>query len=111
MSDITRRNFLKLGGGVAAGAASLASGNILGAEQAVDAGRTTLPYPRQLVGKAPGLQPGTPVFFTYPDADSPCALLKTGQAVPGGVGPDKDIVAYSTLCSHMGCPEIGRAHV
>jgi arsenite oxidase small subunit len=104
MSDITRRNFLKLGGGVAAGAASLASGNIFGAEQTVDAGRTTLPYPRQLVGKAPGLTPGAPVSFTYPDADSPCALLKTGQAVPGGVGPDKDIVAYSTLCTHMGCP-------
>ena len=27
-----------------------------------------------------------------------------GTAVPGGVGPDKDIVAFSTLCTHMGCP-------
>ncbi|MEJ2360232.1 MAG: arsenate reductase (azurin) small subunit [Gammaproteobacteria bacterium] len=104
MSDITRRNFLKLGGGVAAGTASLVSGNLFGAEPAVTAGRTTLPYPRQLVGKAPALRPGTPVSFTYPDADSPCAIIKTGQPVPGGVGPDKDIVAYSTLCTHMGCP-------
>jgi len=104
MSDVTRRNFLKLSGGVAAGAASLASGNIFGAEKTVDAGRTTLPYPRQLIGKAPSLTPGTPVSFTYPDESSPCALLKTGQPVPGGVGPDKDIVAYSTLCTHMGCP-------
>ena len=104
MSDITRRNFLKLGGGVAAGAASLTSGNILGAEQKLDAGRTTLPYPRQLVAKAPGITPGAFVSFTYPDADSPCALIKTGRPVPGGVGPNKDIVAYSTLCTHMGCP-------
>ena len=22
----------------------------------------------------------------------------------GGVGPDGDVVAYSTLCTHMGCP-------
>jgi arsenite oxidase small subunit len=27
-----------------------------------------------------------------------------GQAVSGGMGPDQDIVAYSILCNHMGCP-------
>ncbi len=26
------------------------------------------------------------------------------RKVPGGVGPDGDIVAFSTLCTHMGCP-------
>jgi arsenite oxidase small subunit len=31
-------------------------------------------------------------------------LLKTGSRVEGGVGPDGDIVAFSTLCTHMGCP-------
>jgi arsenite oxidase small subunit len=30
--------------------------------------------------------------------------VKTGKPVPGGVGPDADIVAYSSLCTHMGCP-------
>jgi arsenite oxidase small subunit len=30
--------------------------------------------------------------------------LKMGAPVPGGVGPDRDIVAYSTMCTHMGCP-------
>ena len=29
-------------------------------------------------------------------------LLKLGQAVEGGVGPDSDIVAFSTLCPHKG---------
>jgi len=104
MSDISRRNFLKLGGGIAAGATSLTTGNLFGAEEKVETGRTTLPYPRQVVGKAQDLKPGALVSFTYPDEASPCALIKTGQAVPGGVGPDKDIVAYSTLCTHMGCP-------
>jgi len=27
-----------------------------------------------------------------------------GSAVEGGVGPNADIVAYSTMCTHMGCP-------
>ena len=104
MSDISRRNFLKLGGGVAAGAASLSTGSVFAADKQANAGRTTLPYPRRLIGKARGFKPGTAISFTYPDADSPCALIMTGQPVPGGVGPNKDIVAYSTLCAHMGCP-------
>lgn len=41
--------------------------------------------------------------FHYPDKDSPCLLIKTGTAVPGGVGPQQDIVAYSAMCTHMGC--------
>jgi arsenite oxidase small subunit len=45
------------------------------------------------------------VEFTYPDSSSPCIALKLGNGpVPGGVGPDRDIVAYSRLCTHMGCP-------
>ena len=24
--------------------------------------------------------------------------------MPGGVGPERDIAAFSTLCTHMGCP-------
>ncbi|MEW5862754.1 MAG: Rieske 2Fe-2S domain-containing protein [Pseudomonadota bacterium] len=27
-----------------------------------------------------------------------------GRPVPGGVGPNRDIVAFGTLCTHMGCP-------
>ena len=56
------------------------------------------------VGAATKLTKGTPVSFTYPDASSPCAAVKLGAPVPGGVGPDRDIVAYSTMCTHMGCP-------
>ena len=26
------------------------------------------------------------------------------EEVPGGVGPDSSVVAYSTLCTHKGCP-------
>lgn len=37
--------------------------------------------------------------FSYPDSGSPCVALRIGSAVPGGVGPNKGIVAYSTLCT------------
>ena len=102
---VSRRNFLKDGGasafGGALGAGLAADAN---AATAVDTSRTVLPYPRQAVGAAAKMTKGTPVNFNYPDASSPCVAVKLGTAVPGGVGPERDIVAYSTLCTHMGCP-------
>jgi arsenite oxidase small subunit len=74
------------------------------AAPAADAGSATLPYKAKLVGKAGTLSANRPVSFTFPDASSPCALVKMGTPVTGGVGPDRDIVAYSTMCTHMGCP-------
>lgn len=44
------------------------------------------------------------ISFAYPDASSPCVALRMGSPVQGGVGPNKDIVAFSSLCTHMGCP-------
>ncbi|MDL0430965.1 arsenate reductase (azurin) small subunit [Marinobacter sp. TBZ242] len=63
-----------------------------------------LDYPQTTISKAADLKVGQPVSFTYPDASSPCTLVKTGRQTHGGVGPDGDIVAYSNLCTHMGCP-------
>jgi arsenite oxidase small subunit len=36
-------------------------------------------------------------------------LMDLGRPVPEGVGPSGGIVAYSTLCQHMGCP-VGYDH-
>lgn len=102
--EITRRSFLKLGGGVAAGAGMAVAGAESAAAAQAEAGRTTLPYPAKAVGKAGAMKVNTPVVFSYPDAASPCAAIKFGKPVAGGVGPDKDIVAFSTMCTHMGCP-------
>ena len=99
---VSRREFLKFSGGVAAGAAALPTN--AEAASAADPGSTVLPYKAKPVGKAGGLAVNQPVSFTFPDASSPCALVKIGNPVPGGVGPNQDIVAYSTLCTHMGCP-------
>ena len=104
MKEMNRRDFVKWGGGAAAaGAATVGS---VGLAMAGDSpiGAVTLPYPRKTIGAMDELRrQGFPVMFTYPDGDSPCALLKVGRSVPGGVGPDRDIVAYSILCPHMGC--------
>jgi arsenite oxidase small subunit len=99
---VSRREFLKFTGGVAAGAAALPTN--AEAAPATDAGSTVLPYKAKPVGKAGGLAVNQAVNFTFPDASSPCALVKMGNPVPGGVGPSQDIVAYSTMCTHMGCP-------
>jgi arsenite oxidase small subunit len=99
---VSRREFLKVTGGVAAGAAALPTN--AEAAATADPGSTVLPYKAKPVGKAGGLTANQPVSFTFPDASSPCALVKMGNPVPGGVGPNQDIVAYSIMCTHMGCP-------
>lgn len=105
MTSISRRTFLKVGGGVAASAA-FGVPDLTQAATSTPAveGRVNLPYQMKAISKAQKLQVNTPVSFSYPDAASPCALIKMGAPVPGGVGPDRDIVAYSILCTHMGCP-------
>jgi len=103
MEKPSRREFLKISSGVAAGAASMVVGTAQAATS-VDAGRTTLPYKPKALTKARGLKPNSPLSFTFPDEQSLCTLVKVGHEVPGGVGPEKDIVAYSALCTHMGCP-------
>jgi len=103
--QLSRRQFLKISGGLAAGAGTTVAGvGHAGMAQAAEVGQATLPYKPKHLGNSKRLRLNEPVMFDYPDASSPCALLKVEGPVPGGVGPDRDIVAYSTLCSHQGCP-------
>lgn len=103
---LSRRHFFKMSGGLAAGAglAATAVPNVAEAAPSADAGKSVLPYPRKSLGTATRLKVGEPVAFTFPDASSPCTLIKLGAPAEGGVGPDRDIVAYSSMCTHMGCP-------
>ncbi|MCL4325552.1 MAG: Rieske 2Fe-2S domain-containing protein [Candidatus Thermoplasmatota archaeon] len=43
------------------------------------------------------------VLFDYPLLNEPNFLLNLGKSVPGGVGPQNSIVAYSAICEHLGC--------
>ncbi|MBC7284685.1 arsenate reductase (azurin) small subunit [Hoeflea sp.] len=100
MVDLGRRHFLRGGAIAAAGAATAA---VLPADQARAAPASALlDYPANRLGNVADLKVNEPVDITYPDADSPGILLKIGQPVEGGVGPDGDIVAYSVLCPHKG---------
>lgn len=100
--SVTRRDFLKATGSVAVAAPVAVSSS---AEAATgEVGRASLQYPAKAIGRASSIGASQAVPFTYPDAASPCVALKMGAPVPGGVGPNRDIVAYSTLCTHMGCP-------
>jgi arsenite oxidase small subunit len=98
--DLSRRDLLKLGGGAAASAAAVAGA----APPAAAQEQPARGYPTTAVGRAAELKTDVAVAFNYPDAASPCVLLKTGSAAPGGIGPQRDIVAFSILCTHRGCP-------
>ena len=104
---LSRRIFLKSSGGAAAVAGAAGAALLPTSAQAQTAGANTstaLTYPKRAVGRAGGMPVNQVVSFSYPDSSSPCAAIRMGAPVTGGVGPNKDIVAFSTLCTHMGCP-------
>ncbi|MFN3630116.1 MAG: arsenate reductase (azurin) small subunit [Casimicrobiaceae bacterium] len=103
---ISRRFFLK-SSGTAAAAAGATVIPIRDANAAVTApvGAVNLPYPKKTAIAAVKSMPlNEAVSFTYPDDSSACIAIRMGAPVPGGVGPNRDIVAYSSFCTHMGCP-------
>lgn len=99
--DIGRRQFLR--GGVAAAAALPAVG-VLATEARAASNGARLDYPSKKLGNVGKLKLNEPMEVSYPDGDAPGVLLKLGKAVDGGVGPDSDIVGFSTVCPHKGFP-------
>ncbi len=96
-----RRQFLRGAGMTMAGAAVA----VVTPPQAKAATPTArVQYPANRLANLKDLKVDTPVDITYPDPDSPGVLLKLGTRVEGGVGPDGDVVAFSTLCPHKGFP-------
>ncbi len=102
--NVGRRQFLKGGGAAAAGAIA---GTVAGAApvQAAPA-LARVSYPSNRLANLADLKLNEPLEITYPDGDSPGVLLKLGQPVEGGAGPDGDVVGFSTLCPHQGFPLI-----
>ncbi|MGO1117247.1 arsenate reductase (azurin) small subunit [Rhodovibrionaceae bacterium A322] len=66
-------------------------------------------YPRQQVGKLSELEAHEPLDFNYPDEGdySECMLVKLDKEAGGGIGPDKNVVAFSYTCTHQGGPMQG----
>ncbi len=65
-------------------------------------------YPRQRIARLSDLKQGEPVDFEYPLQGQQNLLVNLGEPAQGGVGPDSDIVAFSSICTHMGCPLTGQ---
>jgi len=101
MVNIGRRSFLSGAGMAAAGAA--ASTVLPGASQAATPTMVGA-YPSSRLANAKELKINEPLEVAYPDAQAPGVLLKLGKPVPGGVGPDGDIVGFTTICPHKGFP-------
>ena len=101
---MNRRNFLKSSSGAAAAIGTAGVGITTSAYAETTGTSTTLTYPELPIGKSADMPLNTPLNFFYPDDSSPCVAIKLGNPVVGGVGPEEDIVAYSVLCTHMGCP-------
>lgn len=102
MVDIGRRRFLT-GAGVAAAAAVTASA-IPASEAGAAAPSGPMVYPSTRLANISDLKVNEPMDVSYPDADAPGVLIKLGQRVEGGVGPDGDVVAFTTICPHKGFP-------
>lgn len=94
---VDRRDFLKLSGTTA-----VLVGSAGGKVQAFAA--VSMPYKSIKVANIRDLKEDQPIFFNYPDESSPAILVKLGKEAIGGVGPQRDIVAFSALCTHQGCP-------
>lgn len=61
-------------------------------------------YPRKIIGKLSQLEVDKPLKFHYPDdnKNSRSMLVRLGETAGGGIGPQQDVVAFNSLCTHMG---------
>ena len=77
-----------------------------GSSEAKEVPAAVATYPRQLIGKLSELNAHDPLDFNYPDEGeySDCFLVKLDREAGGGIGPDKNIVAFSYTCTHQGGP-------
>lgn len=101
-----RRNFLKLAimassflalGGIAAVLKSITN------PASLEAATGTSNFPRVKIAQIDDLQVGQPIPFNYPLENEPNILVKLGTKALGGIGPDGDVVAFSSICQHLGC--------
>lgn len=94
-SCMTRRRALVLGGSAIAVLAVHGTGAT--AQQLVKSD-----YPRKTIAHLNGLEPGKVLTFTYPNEEIENILVALGEEAGGGIGAGRNIVAFNTICPHMG---------
>jgi len=99
---MSRRAFLLTSG--TATATVMVTMNRNGAQAQVPA--TVATYPRKKIATLSELVNDEPVDFEYPDegAYASAMIVKLGTEAGGGIGPDKDVVAFNYFCTHQGGP-------
>ena len=105
---MNRRDFLLTGG--ALGVTTVVLSTIPGMGWAEGLAARVARYPRALVTQIARLGKGVPIDFKYPTEHplhAASSIVKLGVEAGGGVGPDRDIVAFNMLCPHMGGPLMG----
>ena len=98
-----RRTFLKLAAVAGGAITAWALLSTLKAGTFVPPPTATASWPVVTVTNISKLKNLAPVVFNYPLTSTPNYLVKLGIAAAGGVGPEKDIVAFSAICQHLGC--------
>ena len=101
LKNSSRRQFL-IGSGSA-----VALSCVPGLSYALQA--TEKKYPRKKIAKLSDLKTDEQIQFRYPfdDIYSNNFLVKLGEVAGGGVGKNNDVVAFNSLCPHMGGPLAG----
>lgn len=97
--EVGRRQFLR--GGAALAAAGAAAG-VAARQVQASPSLALVDYPAKRLANIKDLKTDHPFRIAYPDDASPGVLLKLGRPVERGAGPERDIVAFSTLCPHKG---------
>ena len=101
---MTRRSFLLLGGLTTA----VVMVGVPGLAQA-ETPAVVATYPKKFIARFSSLIVDEPVDFTYPDEGeySESMLVKLGTEAGGGIGPQRDVVAFNYTCTHQGGPLFG----
>jgi arsenite oxidase small subunit len=99
--DVGRRQFLR---GTGYAAAGVAAAPYMVPQAGAAPASARVEYPSNRLANISDLALNEPLNVSYPDEGAPGVLLKLGTAVEGGVGPDSDIVGFSTVCPHKGFP-------
>ncbi len=99
--DVGRRQFLRGGALATVGAAA---STVVSAPATAAPGLARVEYPSNRLANISELVVDEPLDVAYPDNDAMGVLLKLGQPVEGGAGPEGDIVGFSTTCPHKGYP-------
>ena len=101
LRKLTRRDFMKVSG---SGVAGLVAAQTVPRAQAATPSDGEPSYPLVDVAPLSSIEPGAVLDFSYPDEDSPAVLLRLPEPGESGIGPNNEIVAFSILCTHKGCP-------